>query len=59
LFLQSTRRPKWERKSAPMRSCVMSAITNRHVNSRRNSRLRLRGSHPYVRIVVPLAAQRS
>jgi hypothetical protein len=59
LFLQSNRRPKWERKSAPMRGCVMSATTNRHVNSRRNPRLRLRGSHPWVRMVVPLAAQRS
>jgi hypothetical protein len=59
LFLQSTRRPKWERKSAPMRGCVTSATTNRHVNSLRNPRLRLRGSHPWVRMVVPLAAQRS
>jgi hypothetical protein len=31
LFLQSTRRPKWERKSAPMRGCVTSATTNRRV----------------------------
>jgi hypothetical protein len=46
LFLQSTRRPKWERKSAPMRVCVTSATTNRHVNSLRNPRLRLRCSHP-------------
>jgi hypothetical protein len=36
LFLQSTRRPKWDRKSAPMRGCVTSATTNRHVNSLRN-----------------------
>jgi hypothetical protein len=28
-----------------MRGCVTSATTNRHVNSRRNPRLRLRGSH--------------
>jgi hypothetical protein len=46
LLLQSTRRPKWDRKSASMRDCVTSATTNRHVNSRRNPRLRLRGSHP-------------
>jgi hypothetical protein len=33
--------------------------TNRHVKSRRNPKLRLSGSHPYVGMVVPLAAQRS
>jgi hypothetical protein len=59
LLLQSTRRLKWERKSAPMRGCVTSATTNRHVSSRRNPRLRLRGSHPQLRVVVPLPAQRS
>jgi hypothetical protein len=32
LFLQSTKRPKWERKSAPMRGSVTSATKNRHVN---------------------------
>jgi hypothetical protein len=32
--------------TAPMRGCVKSATTKRHVNSRRNPRLRLRGSHP-------------
>jgi hypothetical protein len=45
LFLQYTKRPSWERKSAPMRGCVTSATTNRHVKSHRNPRLRLRGSH--------------
>jgi hypothetical protein len=30
-----------ERKSAPMRGCVTSATTNRHVKSRRNPRLSL------------------
>jgi hypothetical protein len=46
LFLQSTKRPKCDRKSAPMSGCVTSATTNRHVNSRRNPRLMLSGSHP-------------
>jgi hypothetical protein len=59
LFRKSIKRPKCVRKSAPMRGCVTSAITKRHVNSRRNPRLRLRDSHPYVGMVVPLAAQRS
>jgi hypothetical protein len=59
LFLPSTKRPKWKRKSAPMRGCVTSATTNRHVNSLRNPRLRLRGCHPYVQMVAPLAAQMS
>jgi hypothetical protein len=59
LFRQSTNRPKCARKSAPMRGCETSATTNRHVKSRRNPKLRLSGSQPYVEIVVPLAAQRS
>jgi hypothetical protein len=46
LFLLSTKRPKCERKSAPMRGCATPATTNRHVKFRRNPRLRLRGSHP-------------
>jgi hypothetical protein len=45
LFLQSIKRQKWERKSGPMRGCVTSATTNRHVKSRRNPRLWVRGSH--------------
>jgi hypothetical protein len=59
LFRQSAKRPKCDRKSAPVRGCVTSATTKRHVNSRRNPRFRLRGSHPYVEMVVPLVAQRS
>jgi hypothetical protein len=46
LFLKSNRRTKCDRKSAPIRGCVTSATTNRHVKSRRNPRVRLRGSHP-------------
>jgi hypothetical protein len=44
LFPQSTKRPKWEKKSAPMRGCLTLATTNRNVKFRRNRRLRLRGS---------------
>jgi hypothetical protein len=44
LFRQSTRWPKCERKSTPMREYVLSAMTNRHVNSRWQLKLRLRGS---------------
>jgi hypothetical protein len=40
LFQQSTRRPKWERKSTPVRGCVTSATTNRHVKSWSSPRLR-------------------
>jgi hypothetical protein len=40
LFRQSTRRPKWERKSTPMMGRVTSATTNRHVKSRRRSEIR-------------------
>jgi hypothetical protein len=46
LILQSIKRSKWERKSAPMRGCVTSATTNRHVKSQRNPKLRLSGSPP-------------
>jgi hypothetical protein len=46
LFRQSTKRPNWERKSTPMMGCVTSAMTNRHVKSRRRPKLKLRGSHP-------------
>jgi hypothetical protein len=45
LFRQSTKRPKWDRKSTPMMGCVTSATTYRHVKSRRRPKLRLRGSH--------------
>jgi hypothetical protein len=59
LFRQSTRRPECDRKLTPMREYVTSASANRHVKSQRSSRLILRGSHPQVLMVVPLAAQMS
>lgn len=34
-FLQSTRMPKFDRKSAPSRGCVVSARTNDHRKERR------------------------
>jgi hypothetical protein len=43
LCLQSTMRPKLESKSALMSGCVTTVTMNRHVNSRRNPRLRLSG----------------
>jgi hypothetical protein len=48
LFWQSTKRPKWQRKSAPMRGWETSTTTNCQVKSRCNPRSRLRGSHAYV-----------
>jgi hypothetical protein len=59
LFRQCTKKPKWERKFTPMIGCVTPAKTNRHVKFRRRTKLRLRASHPYVRIVVSLTAQRA
>jgi hypothetical protein len=56
LFRQSTKGPKCVRKSAPMRGSVTSATTKHHVNSRRNPRLRLRDSHPYMWMVLPSVA---
>jgi hypothetical protein len=44
LFLQSTKKPKWDRKSAPMKDCLTSATTNRHLKSQRNPSLKLRGA---------------
>ena len=46
LFLQSTRRPYWESRSTPMMGRSTSAITKRHVKSRRSSRFRLLEAHP-------------
>jgi hypothetical protein len=46
LFRQSTKRPKWDRKSTPMMGCVTSATTNVHGKLRRRPKLRPRGSHP-------------
>jgi hypothetical protein len=46
LFRQSSKRPKWVRKSTPIMGCVTSATTKRRVKSRRTPKLRLRGSHP-------------
>ena len=46
LLRQSTRRPKWARRSAPMMGIWTSATTKRQVKSRRNPKLRLREIHP-------------
>jgi hypothetical protein len=42
-----------------MRGCMTSATTNRHAKSRHRSKLRLKGSNPYVWVRVLFAAQRS
>jgi hypothetical protein len=59
LFQQSTKRPKWERKSAPIREFVSSASTIHHVKSLHNPRVMLRGSHLQQGMVASLAMQRS
>jgi hypothetical protein len=55
-FRQPTSGSKWEGTSTSMMGCVTSATTKRHLKSRRRPKLRLRGIHSYVWMVVPLAA---
>jgi hypothetical protein len=55
-FLQSTRCPQCYNSSTRMIGTWTSNITKRHVKSRRSPRFKLRDVHPYMRMVVPLAA---
>jgi len=56
LFLQSTRSPQCDCRSTPMIGSSTSAITKRHMKSQRSPRFRHHEVHPYVGMVVPLAA---
>ena len=46
LFLQSTSRLKWDRKSTPMMGSSTSATMKHHVKSRRSPGFRLLETHP-------------
>jgi hypothetical protein len=44
--LQSTRRPKWDKKSTPMMGSSTSATIKRQAKSRRSPKFKLYATHP-------------